>query len=171
MGSNRVKLSNCEDCPLLEVSYSDIQEYIKLLNERSGKQYRLPTEAEWEYAAIGGKLSKGYTYSGSNHLDTVGWYRDNYSFNGNPVGMKQPNELGIYDMSGNAHEWCSNTCDEYDSYPKKAQINPTGPESGKYHILRGCGRHSSPEYCTPYYRVSSYYHSGGFRLALSQKEP
>jgi formylglycine-generating enzyme required for sulfatase activity len=174
MGNNRVKLSNCDDCPLLEVSYNDIQEYIKLLNERSGKQYRLPTEAEWEYAAIGGRFSKGYTYSGSNHLDTVGWYDKNSVFyRPNPVGKKLANELGIYDMSGNAWEWCSDWCWDYNTYtyPKRPQKNPTGLKSGKYHIVRGGSRSSSPEFCTIYSRVSSYLHTtSGFRLVHSTKD-
>jgi len=96
--------------------------------------YRLPTEAEWEYVARGGKLSKGYTYSGSDDLDEVGWYYRNSGNQTKEVGTKKANELGIYDMSGNVGEWC---WDWYDSYSSASQTNPKGAGSGSYRVLRG----------------------------------
>jgi len=147
--------------------------FIYKLNQITGKNYRLPSEAEWEYAARGGSLSTNYNYSGSNNINDVAWW--GYHFDGNSgygtnsVGKKQPNELGIYDMSGNVYEWVSDFWETYTSEPK---INPTGPESGYIHVFRG-GCWSDDE---PLCRVSSrcgnsIYHDNfnlGFRLALSQ---
>jgi len=96
--------------------------------------FRLPTEAEWEYAARGGNQSKGYEYSGSNILSEVAWYSENSNGQAQPVGLKKPNELGIYDMSGNVPEWC---WDLYANYKMEHQVNPVGSDSGMYQILRG----------------------------------
>lgn len=125
-----------DNYPILDVGYSDADAYCNWLSETTGKNYRLPTEAEWEYAAKGGQKSRGYTYSGSNVLDEVGWYEDN-SKQIQEVGRKKPNELGLYDMSGNAWEWCQ---DWYGKYTAEAQDNPRGPAgSGKYaeRVFRG----------------------------------
>jgi len=97
---------------------------------------RLPTEAEWEYAARGGNISNGYKYSGGNNINVVAWYSDNSQQVNHDVGTKQPNELGIYDMSGNAREWCSDWFDYY-YYETSPSTNPTGPSSGEYRVLRG----------------------------------
>ena len=133
MGNNPSNFKG-DNLPVENVSWDDIQVFIQKLNERTGKNFRLPTEAEWEYAARGGSQSKGYKYSGSNTLDDVAWYYDNTCVKTYPVGQKQPNELGIYDMSGNVLEWCQ---DWYDSYSSSSQTNPTGPSSGSRHVLRG----------------------------------
>ena len=97
---------NGDSRPVERVSWEDTQVFIKKLNELTGRAYRLPTEAEWEYAARGGRQSKGYKYAGSNKLKEVGWYWENTHFETKAVGLKYPNELGIYDMSGNVREWC-----------------------------------------------------------------
>ena len=99
MGSNPSSFKDCGgNCPVETVSWNDVQEFLKKLNQMTGKNYRLPTEAQWEYAARGGSKSKGYKYSGSNSMDSVAWYDGNYSFETHAVGQKSPNELGIYDM-------------------------------------------------------------------------
>ena len=155
--------------PADQLSWSECQEFITKLNQLTGKTFRMPTEAEWEYAARGGKQSKGYKYAGSNNIDEVAWYDDGNSPQGTkPVATKKPNELGIYDMSGNVMEWCS---DWYGSYSSDAQIDPVGPETGTDRVTRGgCYDFSLPRMC----RVSSrrYYSptfeapANGLRLAL-----
>ena len=120
--------------PVESVSWNDVQEFITKLNQKTGANFRLPTEAEWEYAARGGNKSRGYKYSGSNAIGNVAWYWDNADKKTHQVGTKSPNELGIYDMSGNVWEWCQ---DWYGSYSSGSQTNPTGPSSGSYRVLRG----------------------------------
>ncbi len=149
--------------PVEYVSWRDIQEFIRKLNQKTGKKYRLPTEAEWEYAAKGGRKSRGYKYSGSDNIDDVAWYNKV----GRPhlVGQKRPNELGIYDMSGNVYEWCQ---DWYGDYSDASQTNPKGPSSGTFRVLRGgsihqqatCSRVLWRHSITPSTRYSAY----GFRL-------
>ena len=136
MGCNPSKNKQGGDYPVENVSWFDCQEFIGKLNARTGMQFRLPREAEWEYAARGGDRSKGYKYAGSDNLDEVGWYRYNSDNHTHPVGQKKPNELGLYDMSGNVWEWCQ---DWYGKYSSEAQTNPTGPQSGKGgdRVLRG----------------------------------
>ena len=120
--------------PVEYVSWNDCQEFITKLNQLTGKTFRLPTEAEWEYAARGGNKSQGYKYAGSNTVGDVAWYSNNSSSTTHAVGTKQANELGLYDMSGNMLEWCQ---DWYGSYSSGAQTNPTGPTSGSYRVNRG----------------------------------
>ncbi|MDD5817546.1 MAG: formylglycine-generating enzyme family protein [bacterium] len=120
--------------PVDNVTWNECQTFITKLNELTGKNFRLLTEAEWEYAARGGNKSKGYKYSGSNNLGDVAWYIDNSNNTSHAMGTKVPNELGIYDMTGNVMEWVS---DWKGSYSSGAQTNPTGPDSGTYRVNRG----------------------------------
>jgi len=132
---------------------------------------RLPTEAEWEFAARGGNRSNGYIYSGSNDLDYVCWYWDNagtYVYECKPVGMKAPNELGIYDMSGNVWEWCS---DWYESYSGSSQIDPTGPSNGSKRVFRGGSWYYDKLFCRVAMRInqspSNRYRSLGLRIVFN----
>ena len=157
-----------DNVPVGYVSWKDCQKFISKLNTLTGKQFRLPTEAEWEYAAKGGKKSRGYRYSGGNTLDDVAWSNSNCGGR-QVVGARKPNELGIYDMSGNASEWCQ---DWYDDYYHFHQTNPGGAVSGKYRVMRGGSyaygagpcESSQRSYKDPNCRNGSF----GFRLALSE---
>ena len=157
-----------DNYPAYRISYDDVLSFISKLNKLTGRTFRMPTEAEWEYAARGGNKSKGYPYSGGNTLDNVGRYWDNSSRKTHPVAQKSANELGLYDMSGNVYEWCS---DWYDTYSSSSQTNPTGPSTGSNRVMRGGSWYSNATYC----RVASrYYYSPsgrdkviGVRLALS----
>ncbi len=120
--------------PVIMVSWDDCQAFIRKLNAMTGKQFRLPTEAEWEYAARGGNQSKHYKYAGSNDIGSVAWYDGNSGSETHPVGQKQSNELGLYDMTGNVWEWCQDWNGDYSS---SAQTNPTGSGSGSYRVSRG----------------------------------
>ena len=111
MGTNPSEHTGCPNCPVENVSWNDLQDFLQKLNAKTGKNYRLPSEAEWEYAAKGGSHSHGYNYAGSNDLNAVAWYSGNSDDETHPVGQKQPNELGIYDMTGNVWEWCSDWYD------------------------------------------------------------
>ena len=133
MGSNPSYFKGSK-LPVESVSWYDCQEFITKLNSLTGANFRLPTEAEWEYAARGGNKSRGYKYSGSNSIGDVAWYAYNSWSKTHAVGTKSPNELGIYDMSGNVREWCQ---DWYGSYGSGSQTNPQGPSSGSYRVNRG----------------------------------
>ncbi len=170
MGKNPSDFSGCDDCPVESVSWKDIQKFLQKLNKMTGEHYRLPTEAEWEYAARGGNKSRGYEYAGSNQIDAVAWYRDNSNSKTHPVGQKQANELGLYDMTGNVWEWCNDWyADDY--YERSPQNNPEGPSSGSYRVLRGGSWDNDARYCRVAYR-SRYApdfrdYSFGFRLVRS----
>ncbi|MDR0971200.1 MAG: formylglycine-generating enzyme family protein [Bacteroidales bacterium] len=167
MGNNPSENVRGDNYPVTNVSWIDAQEFCERLSRKTGRSYRLPTEAEWEYAAKGGNKSKGYKFSGSNNLDDVGWYKENSGGNKHPVGRKLPNELGIYDMSGNVWQWCN---DIYGEYSNTKQKDPTGPDLGSYRIIRGGSwgnsdagcRNINRNYFTPSYRDASV----GFRIVL-----
>lgn len=168
MGNNP---SNFKDdkLPVECVSWDDCQTFINRLNSYTGRNFRLPTEAEWEFAARGGNYSRHYKYSGSNYISDVAWYDGNSSNRTHPVGTKQANELGLYDMSGNVWEWCS---DWYGSYSSYSQNDPTGPNSGSCRVRRGGSwnnfarscRSSNRDFITP----GNRYNTLGLRLVLSQ---
>lgn len=139
MGNNPSCFKRCKYCPVDQISWNDIQIFLLRLNELTGKMYRLPTEAEWEYAARGGNKSKGYLYSGSSDLSDILVYKKKViegAFKTFPVGQQKPNELGLYDMTGNVWEWCSDWYSE-DYYSNSLRTNPTGPLKGEYKVLRG----------------------------------
>lgn len=157
-----------DDCPVERVSWNDIQIFISKLNSKSGKNYRLPTEAEWEYAArSGGKKEK---YSGTDSsLDDYAWYGNHFGSKTHSVGEKKPNGLGIYDMSGNVAEWCSDWYKE-EYYSDSPRENPKGPESGVCRVLRGCRWHCD-DYGSRVTRREGYYPEDrfnylGFRVVV-----
>ena len=186
MGSNPSNQKG-STLPVEQVSWEDCQKFITRLNQKTGRTFRLSTEAEWEFAARGGNKSKGYKYSGSNTLDNVGWYwknsgdrylsgtdsdwdRDQIKTNNcrtHPVKTKSPNELGIYDMSGNVWEWCQ---DWYGYYSSSAQTNPSGPSSGSNRVNRGGSWYNSARSCRSsnrnYYTPASRISNLGLRLVL-----
>jgi formylglycine-generating enzyme required for sulfatase activity len=154
--------------PVERVNWYDVQQFIIKLNQQTDKVYRLPTEAEWEYAARGGNKSRGYKYAGSNNIDDVAWYDKNSNRETYPIGTKHPNELGIYDMSGNVREWVS---DWYGAYSANAETNPQGPSSGSDCMNRGGSWSDGAEVCRVSFRgrgrdLDRRDNSIGFRLAL-----
>ena len=162
MGSNPSDFKG-DNLPVETVNWNECQTFIQKLNSLTGKKFRLPTEAEWEYAARGGSKSKGYKYSGSNTIGDVAWYSSNSSDKTHPVKTKQPNELGIYDMSGNVWEWCQ---DWYSSsyYSSAPSNNPTGPTSGSERVLRGGGWSNGAGDCRSSFRdIYSLEFSSNFR--------
>jgi sulfatase modifying factor 1 len=163
MGKNPSYFTGCDDCPVEQVSWNNVQEFIRKLNRKSGKNYRLPTEAEWEYAAKGGNKSEGFTYSGSNTIDEVAWYNKNSDSKTHLAGQKRPNELGLYDMSGNVLEWCN---DWYGRYLPGSQVNPKGPSTGDYCVYRGGGWGYLSGSCRPSTRDRSGPGSHSFNLGF-----
>lgn len=152
--------------PVERIKRNDIQLFLSKLNSITGQHFRLPTEAEWEYAARGGNRSRGYKYSGSNNIDDVAWYAGNSEKRTHEVGTKQPNELGLYDMSGNVWEWCS---DWFHNYTTAYQSNPKGPATGNAHTNRGGGWSNSAPYCRVSHRYEGNEKGGtdlGFRIVL-----
>ena len=168
---NNLSRNKGEKLPVENVSWNDCKKFINKLNTLTGQRFRLPTEAEWEYAARGGTISQGYKFSGSNNCNEVAWYEANSGNKTHDVKMKSPNELGLYDMSGNVLEWCQDKCDLLaQSYSSNPQINPTGPSSGAYRIIRGGGHNCPASLCRVSWRLPSppLVQNGimGFRLAL-----
>ena len=168
MGSNPSNFKG-DNLPVETVNWNDCQEFISKLNSLTGRKFRLPTEAEWEYAARGGKKSRGYQYSGSRKISDVAWYEGNSRSKTHPVGRKQANELGIYDMSGNVWEWCS---DWYGSYSSSSQTNPMGSDSGAKRVRRGGSWCHIARICRSSYRSGDAPDCRGLylglRLALSE---
>ena len=166
MGSNPSNFKG-DQRPVEKVSWDDCQTFIQKLNQLTGRKFRLPTEAEWEYAARGGNKSRGYKYSGSNTISAVAWYDDNSSSSTHDVKTKQANELGLYDMSGNVWEWCQ---DWYGSYSSGAQTNPTGALRGSNRVDRGGSWLDDARSCRvanrDYYSPDFRYSNRGLRLAL-----
>jgi formylglycine-generating enzyme len=166
--------------PVESISWDDAQDFIRKLYGKTGVAYRLPTEAEWEYAAQGGKYWEQFPfkYSGSDKLNEVGWYDENSHDETKPVGLKTPNLLGIYDMSGNVWEWCEDKYGSYEDVIKastkdpvtNAIVNPTGVVEGSIRVLRGGSWFNSSEACRPTYRINdpptNSRNDVGFRLVL-----
>jgi|AntRauTorckE5430_2_1112549.scaffolds.fasta_scaffold03017_4 formylglycine-generating enzyme required for sulfatase activity len=166
MGTNPSYFKNCDNCPVKQVSWNDIQDFIKKLNAKTGKNYRLPTEAEWEYAARGGQ---SYKYAGSDNIDNVAWYTSNSGSKTHPVGQKSANGYGLYDMSGNVWEWCQDTWHEnYNNAPTNGTAWLTGGDNSR-RVLRGGSWNSDDSDCrvASRYRVypTSRNNSISFRLA------
>lgn len=159
-------------CPVDKVSWKDCKSFLETINELTGEDFRLPTEAEWEYAARGGKLSKGYKYAGSDNLDEVAWTVANADGKSHPVASKKPNELGLYDMSGNLYEWCEDKYLMYDgSEPQYSQKMLKSDIKREFHIERGGCWDQGPTMCRVSYRhAGNYTHMyayDGFRIALT----
>ena len=170
MGTNPSKFKNRgRNLPVEQVSWKDCQKFISKLNSITGLQFQLPMEAQWEYAARGGNKSKGYKYSGGDDVGSVAWYTDNSGSQPHPVKIKQPNELGIYDMTGNVWEWCQ---DKYDFYSRKYQTYPIGASSESQRVFRGGSWNNSAKFCRVSCRGSNEpswrYYRLGLRLVLSE---
>ena len=163
MDNNPSSNSGCDNCPVEQISWNDTQIFVQKLNQKTKKTFRLPTEAEWEYAAKGGNKSKGYPYSGSNSVGDVAWYAGNAGAKTHPVGQKQANELGLYDMSGNVWEWCSDLI--------VYSPNPPSVSPSSYGVYHGGSCINIAELCRPSSRINfkpDNRNNGvlGFRLVL-----
>ena len=162
MGSNPSYFKG-DNLPVEKMSWKDCQRFISKLNSMTGRKFRLATEAEWEYAARGGKKSRSYQYSGSSNISDVAWYDGNSVNKTHPVGTKQANELGIYDMTGNVWEWCS---DWYGFYSSSSQTNPTGADSGSSRVFRGGSWYGNARYCRLSFRDCTPPDCRGYNLGL-----
>jgi len=177
MGSNPSYFDECGgNCPVEKVSWHDVQDFIAALNARDSRIYRLPTEAEWEYAARAGTTTAFYNGNITQescdpidpNLDAIGWYCGNSGSTTHAVAQKQPNAWGLYDMSGNVWEWCQ---DWHGAYPDNASVDPGGPSDASYRVIRGGSWYDLARYCRSASRLRSYptgrSYDVGFRLALS----
>jgi formylglycine-generating enzyme required for sulfatase activity len=171
MGNNPSKNKTWKEFPVTDVSWDKCQDFIKKLNIITGLNYRLPSESEWEYAARGGKLSKGYKYAGSDNLNDVGWNFYNSNNRVHTVKKKMPNELGLYDMSGNVYEWCQDWYAEYD-IDNQIKNDKDTSISDEFRVMRGGSWYSKTEPCQVAYRQQRRQSSGnnlrGFRLVISK---
>lgn len=167
----------CEICPVNNISWSNIQQFIERLNAMTGKSFRLPTEAEWEYAARGGQQSQGYIFSGSNSIDEIAWYAENASRRSHPVAQKKPNELGLYDMTGNLWEFCQDDMDAK-AYRYHQTINPLfdngrGADKVSMKVIRGGGYEFAANESDVYKRDGATSNVRmpdiGFRLVMSHR--
>ena len=147
-----------DEHPMVNVSWDDAVAYCDWMSDKTGNLYRLPTEAEWEFAARGGQQSKGFKFSGGQSIDGTGWYKENSDGTTKPVAQKRANELGLYDMSGNVYEWCQ---DWFGDYAAEAQVNPKGAKLDSYRVLRGGGWIFTAASCRIAYRSIN---SPGFRF-------
>lgn len=173
MGDNPSKFSGNDSLPVEQVSWADAQRFVTLLSQQTGRRFRLPTEAEWEYAARGGRHSRGHAYAGCARaqLEHYAWFCVNSHGRTYPVGRRQPNELGLYDMSGNVAEWCA---DWMDAYGPEDQTDPRGPQQGDSRIVRGGHYYSTSPTCAVFDR-SWYVPSGktefyGLRVVMDPDE-
>lgn len=168
MGDNPSNIQG-ENLPVENVTWEEVQAFISILNEKSGLNYRLPTETEWEFAAKGGNKSEKFTYSGNSVLSACGWYYSNSEATTHEVGSKIPNELGIYDMSGNVREWCN---DWFGYYSSSMEDNPQGAYDGNMKVNRGGSWTTPAVNCRNTYRHTDYPYEKaldlGFRLVLSK---
>jgi formylglycine-generating enzyme required for sulfatase activity len=172
MGDNPSKFSNNDSLPVESVSWEEAQRFVIMLSQLTGRRFRLPTEAEWEFAARGGTrgtASNPYPGGGRAILDHCGWYCINSKGTTHPVGRLLPNELGLYDMSGNVAEWCQ---DWMEAYTEASQSNPQGPKEGENKVLRGGHYNSVSAACTVYdrswYLPSGKYENFGLRIAMDE---
>ena len=172
MGENPSKWTGNDSLPVEQVSWNDVQIFVARLSQITGYRFRLPTEAEWEFAARGGMRSRNTTYPGTQHqLWETCWYGGNSGGHSHPVGRLLPNELGLYDMGGNVMEWCADWMESYSANP---QNSPQGPKTGENRIQRG-GCFNSPTWgCSVWERnwyLPEYgYSYFGFRLVLDSDE-
>ena len=176
IGTNPSAVKSCDDCPVEHVNFDDVNKFIKKLRMKTGKKYRLPTEAEWEYAARSrGKNEKWAGTSDISKLKEYAWHNgygggEDYTARTHSVGQKKPNELGLYDMSGNVWEWVQDIYQE-NYYKKRSKNNPKGPSFGLYRVLRGGSWDNSPWYLRSSYRGKNSPYTSldliGFRIALS----
>lgn len=167
MGANPSHFNNCDSCPVDNVSWNQVKLFISTLNNLSIKKFRLPTEAEWEYATKGGSRASPTRYAGSDNVNEVAWYGDNSDNKTHPVGQLNSNELGLYDMNGNVWEWCE---DRMGNYTSSDKTNPTGSQTGTFRIVRGGSFMNSAVNCRVTNRrfipPGNSLSSLGFRLVL-----